>query len=756
MSTDEIAREQEYVSMLYGRLDDLRERTARRLSATLREDLPAGPGDSGQALVERDVAATRHTRRLAQIDAAERGLCFGRLDLSDGERYHIGRIGIHDDTGEDYEPLLLDWRAPAARPFYVATGASRHGVRRRRHISTKGRTVTSISDETLDFTSADPEALTGEAALLAALTAGRTGRMSDIVETIQAEQDEIIRSSHRGVLVVQGGAGTGKTVVALHRAAYLLYTHRDLLERRGVLIVGPNATFLRYIGEVLPSLGETGVLLATVGELFPGVSGDRPEPPAVAEVKGRPQMADVLAAAVRDRQWAPDDDLTVMHDDRALTLSPGICARIRERVRATRLLHNEARPLVVKAVADVLTRQYAARLGEGIEGGDDLLDDDDLKLIRKELLEENREVWAVIDRLWPVLTPQRLLEDLFASPERLAAAAPGLPGRDLLAREPGGGWTAADVPLLDEAAELLGRDERAARAAEAAERRERVAYAQGVLDISEGSRSMDVDTAGEAEMLSAADVIDAERFAERHEEGDRRGVAERAAADRTWTFGHVIVDEAQELSQMAWRMLMRRIPTRWMTLVGDIAQTGHPAGATSWRSALAPYVGDRWVLSTLNVNYRMPAEVMDVAAGVLAMLDPDLTVPRSVRETGEPPWQTRTRDLAALAAQEAALVGEGRLAVLVPTSRLGEAREQILGDRTGDPDLGNRVVVLDVSGAKGLEFDSVLVVDPARIVAESARGLSDLYVALTRTTRRLGVAHDGDLPAPLAGLRARP
>ncbi|MDF5758139.1 AAA family ATPase [Spongiactinospora sp. TRM90649] len=742
--------------MLYGHLDDMRDTAEERLSRALRDGGMTGePGESAQALVDRDAAATRYTRRLAQLDAAEHGLCFGRLDLIDGERYHIGRIGIHDDTGDDYEPLLLDWRAPAARPFYVATGASPHGVRRRRHIKTRKRTVTAISDETLDLTSADPEALTGEAALLAALTAGRTGRMSDIVETIQAEQDAIIRSPHRGVLVVQGGAGTGKTVVALHRAAYLLYTHRDLLSKRGVLIVGPNATFLRYIGEVLPSLGETGVLLATVGELFPGVTGDRREDPAVAEVKGRPEMARVLAEAVLDRQWVPEDRLEIVHDGQTLVLTREVCERVRSQVRATSLLHNEARPLVVKGVADVLTRQLAERLGEGIEGGHDLIDDEEFKAMRRELLEDNREIWAAIDLLWPVLTPQRLLTDLFASADRLAAAAPGLPGRELLERAPGGGWSAADVPLLDEAAEILGVDDRAARAAAEEERLRRVAYAQGVLDISEGSRSMDVDGHGDAEVLSAADLVDAERFAERHAGADDRSTAERAAADRTWTFGHVIVDEAQELSQMAWRMLMRRIPTRWMTLVGDIAQTGSPAGAASWREALAPYTGDRWSLTVLNVNYRMPAEVMAVAAGVLAELDPTLPVPRSVRETGESPWQAKSRDVAGIAAEEARLVGRGRLAVVVPSSRLDELSAEVLGGTAGAPDLAEPVVVLDVAGAKGLEFDSVIVVDPARIVAESVRGLNDLYVALTRTTRRLGVVHDGDLPGPLAGLPAR-
>src|SRR4051812_39925123 len=247
----ELATEQAYVSMLYGRLDRLRDRAAGRLAEVL-----ASPGGTDQAMSERDSFAAELSHRIGQLDAAEHGLCFGRLDLDDGDRRYVGRIGIVDDAG-DYDQLLVDWRAPAARPFYVATAVAPEGVRRRRHIRTRLREVVAVDDEVLDRHS--PDAATtggpaGEAALLAALEASRTGRMADIVETIQAEQDRVIRSSHAGVLVVQGGAGTGKTAVALHRAAYLLYTHREQLSRRGVLVVGPNETFLRYIGEVLPSL----------------------------------------------------------------------------------------------------------------------------------------------------------------------------------------------------------------------------------------------------------------------------------------------------------------------------------------------------------------------------------------------------------------------------------------------------------------------------------------------------------------------
>jgi DNA helicase IV len=773
-----MAREQQYVTMLYDRLDGLREQAAARLAAVLRET-----GGNPQALVERDVANARYTERLAQLAAAENGLVFGRLDFRDGERRYIGRLGILDEAA-DYEPLLMDWRAPAARPFYVATAVAPEGVRRRRHIRTRHRTVVGLDDEVLDLSTAAGQAgrasLTGEAALLAALNAGRTGRMSDIVATIQAEQDRVIRADHRGVLVVQGGPGTGKTAVALHRAAYLLYTHRDQLAKRGVLIVGPNANFLRYIGQVLPALGETAVVLSTIAELYPGVTADRPEPAAVATIKGRSIMAEVIAAAVRDRQWVPDRVLEVAVDHQELRLSRRTCARIRDRARRGRLPHNQARPVVAAAVIDALARQLVDLLGHDPYAGDPLGGDDapgegasllgdlDLDEIRREL-RGNPAVWAAIDRLWPPLTPQRLLADLFSAPERLAAAAPGLTAaeRAALLSAPDAGWSPADVPLLDEAAELLGVDERAAEELAAARRRRRAAYAQGVLDILARDAADDSDQ----EALMAGDVLDAARLADRHEGADTRSTAERAAGDRTWAFGHVIVDEAQELSEMAWRALLRRCPSRSMTIAGDLAQTGDLAGASSWGRVLEPYVADRWRLAELTVNYRTPAEIMAVAARLLGEVDPDLRPPRSVRETGVRPWRVEVsaaelpdRLAEAVAAEVAkvtrtaeAAAGAGRVAVIVPANRLadlGRAITAVVPDATvGErADLEAAVVVLTVRQAKGLEFDSVLVAEPARILAESPRGHNDLYVALTRATQRLGVVHAGPPPAPLAGL----
>jgi len=761
------------VSMLYERLDGLRARTRRQLERALRPD----GGGHLQARLDRDAFVARHADRLAQLTAAEDGLCFGRLDLQDGSRLYVGRIGLLDD---DREPLLVDWRAPAAQPFYRATPAAPCGVVRRRHLRTRARVVLDIDDDVLDLDAlndAQRESLNGEAALLAALGASRTGRMTDIVATIQAEQDRVIRSDLPGILVVQGGPGTGKTAVALHRAAYLLYTHRDRLARRGVLVVGPNPTFLRYIEQVLPSLGETDVLLSTVEELHPGVDATGREPVAVATVKGDLRMAGVLAAAVRDRQRVPAVPVEIEVDGAVLRLEPETCARARDLALATARPHNQARAMFVREVATALARKVAERMEEDLRavevdeslfGPDEqlddspLLDEEQLADIRAELL-ATPAVRAVLDRLWPELTPGRLLTELFAAEERLAAAAPDLSAaeRALLLRPAGSAWTSADLPLLDEAAVLLGEDGEAARRAEARraeqERRE-LAYARGVLESA---------TIGDAARYAPdTSQLDPAVMAGRWRRPEGAGtIAERARQDRTWTFGHAIVDEAQEVSAMAWRMLLRRCPTRSMTVVGDVAQTGAPWGAGSWARALDPHAAGRWRVAGLTVNYRTPAEIMAVAADVLATVDGDLEPPRSVREAGTAPWHLRLDPaelparLPAVVAEEAAAVGDGKLAVLVPATRaleLGRLLVAALPAATaaqGPAVLDAPVAVLTVTQAKGLEFDTVVVVEPAAILGGSSRGGNDLYVALTRATQRLGVVHGGPLPAALARLQ---
>jgi DNA helicase IV len=777
LSNAELEREQDYITLLYTRLDDLKERSSGRLASVLRQS-----GGTHQARVERETFSAMYRQQIAQFDAAENGLCFGRLEFNDGELRYVGRLGIHSDTDE-YQQLLMDWRADAARPFYLATAAAPGDVKVRRHIKTRARKITSLDDEVLDLAAADPsrhEGLTGESALLAALNASRTGSMGDIVETIQAEQDVIIRAPMAGALVVQGGPGTGKTAVALHRAAYLLYTFRRQLEKRGVLVVGPNATFLRYIGQVLPSLGETSVLLSTIDDLLPGVSATGTEPPEVAAIKGRIAMAKVVAAAVRDRQEIPDEPLEIRADaarlrlvatsgrdesprefgadSGRLRLTPRTVAQARERARRSRRPHNQARSVFAREIVNALTRQLVTRIGTDVQTGASLLDSDDVADLRHEL-RTDPAVRAAIRALWPILTPQRLISDLFADPDRLAAAAPRMSAADRAAlhRPPAAPWTPADVPLLDEAAELLGDDDRAIRAAAARRRRQEEAYAQGVLDI------IGRDEDDDEEMLMAADLVDASRLAARFEDEQNMTAAERASADRTWAFGHVIIDEAQELSQLAWRMIMRRCPARSLTIVGDVAQTGDLGGLHTWNEALDPYVSGRWRLAPLTVNYRAPAEVMSVAADVLAAIDPDATPPRSVRESGHEPWHLEAAldDLTATVTQAATRLADqaadGKLAVIVPeacSAELGAAISAALpGTAVGaDPDLTSPVVVLTVKQAKGLEFDCVLIADPAGLLAESPRGLNDLYVALTRATQQVGVVHAGPLPAVLRRL----
>ncbi|MFC7531155.1 HelD family protein [Actinoplanes sp. GCM10030250] len=745
VSSEELAEEQRHLTLLYDHLDELRDQTDRRLAASRREN-----GGTPQARSQRDAFTGNYAERLAQLAAVEQGLCFGRLDPHDGTPLHIGRIGLHDTDRQ----LLVDWRAPAARPFYVATAVTPYGMTRRRHIRTRLRTVIGIDDEILDPDRAgDSAPVTGEAALLAALTANRTGRMRDIVATIQAEQDRVIRADLGGVLVVQGGPGTGKTAVALHRAAYLLYTHRDQLAARGVLIVGPNATFLRYISQVLPSLAETGVLLATPGDLHPGVTARRPEPPGAAEIKGRATMVETLQSVVRAVQRVPHETVEIVVDRHVLRLEPAAAEAARERARTSGRQHNLARPIFETAVLDALAAQVAERIGYDPFWADPLGEDDaltssnvldeaDLADIRADLAAD-RGVRALIDGLWPLLTPEQLLTGFYADP----SVVPQLTAeeQEALRREPGGGWTPADVPLLDEAAELLGEDDRAARERAEREQRIRLGYAQGVLDITAGSKSYELEDDFEAAIPNVADVMQADMLAERYEDREWQSAAARAAADRRWAFGHVIVDEAQELSPMAWRLLMRRCPSRSMTVVGDLDQTGALGTAASWGEVLSPYVADRWRLTELTVSYRTPAEILAYTGRALAAAGAVITPPRPVRESGIEPWE-ETGDLAGLAQlviDEIAQAGDGRLAVIVPAAR----RDVLAAALPVSADPEDSAVLLTVAQAKGLEFDSVVVVDAAGIVAESPRGVNDLYVALTRPTRRLGVFTPAFTPA---------
>jgi len=731
-SAAELAGEQAYLTLLYERLDALRAVTGQRLAA-----VRLGPtAENDQGWSERESFAREYEDRTAELDAAERNLCFGRLDFDEGDRLYIGRLGLRSD---DHEQLLVDWRARAAEPFYRATPRERYGVTRRRHLHTAGRRLVRLDDDVLDLDAVDETRLTGEAALLASLRRGRTGRMGDIVATIQADQDRVIRADPRGILVVEGGPGTGKTVVALHRAAYLLYTHRKRLARRGILVLGPSATFLRYIDQVLPSLGENDVVLATAGSLFPGVEPGGTDTPAAARVKGSGQMAGVLAKAVTALRRVPADAIEVKVDGAVYQLTPRVGRQARDWAQELRdddtgdpLPHNTARLVFISEV----TRELASQRVRGL-GGQRTLSREDEEELRADLAAAPA-VRAVLDLLWPEFTPQQLLTRLYQQPGLLDLADDE---RAAIGRDTPGPWTPADVPLLDELAELLGPVEAVHQAAarrhaeDAADRADALEYAtQLVAKLTEDEAiavpflEKEAFTAWIADR-NAAPAADA-------------ALTERALQDRTWAYGHVIVDEAQELSAMDWRMVLRRCPARSMTVVGDLAQTAAPGGADSWAQVLDPVAPGRWRTARLTVNYRTPAPAMALAA---TLLPPGAEPPLSVRDSDEAPWSAGLADLADLVRRETLLIGTGRVAVIAPPARV-QATAAALGLTPG-PDLDAPVAVLTPAQSKGLEFDSVIVVDPDGIEQASPRGRADLYVALTRTTRRLGLVSPGEATA---------
>jgi DNA helicase IV len=715
---EELRSERNYIAGLHTRLDAERVRVKGRYDAALR-------GDGGTPM-ERDVEVRALAREVKRLDVADNGLCFGRLDTLSGDRLYIGRIGLFDEDNE-HEPVLLDWRAPASRAFYVATAATPENMRRRRQFHTRGRQVVDFTDEVLGRPSGDER---GDAALLAAVNAPRGEGMRDIVATIQAEQDEIIRLDHPGVLVIEGGPGTGKTVVALHRVAYLLYTQRERMERHGVLVVGPNPAFLNHIGRVLPSLGESDVVFMTPGDLVPGMRVTAEDPPEAARLKGSREILDVLVAAVADRQRLPEHPLPIQLKDVTVRIDAETAAWAREEARASELPHNEARAVFTDIVTYVLTERAIARIGRGWLTRKDREAWEEMRADLLKELAEDDTFTAALDELWPVLTPETLLARLYTSEERLRAA-----GADqVLLRADGEAWTVSDVPLLDELVDLLGRDKSADRAAEQAAERERKAeaeYAAGVMDVMKLDREeMDEDV-----MLAAENLLYAEDLADRFVERDTRELVERAAEDRDWTYRHVVVDEAQELSEMDWRVLMRRCPNRSFTVVGDLAQRRAEAGARSWDTMLEPYVPGRWVYRSLSVNYRTPAEIMTVAAALLAEFAPGVVPPESVRACGVQPWSRR--------------VTEDELPAAVEEFVRDEAGREGTSVVIGPPGVPGAVAA---SETKGLEFDAVLVVEPERILADGPRGAAELYVALTRATQRLGVLHQGPLPQVLTGL----
>jgi len=715
---EELRSERSYVAGLYARLDAERARVKGEYKAAMR--------GTGGTPMERDVQVRASAKEAKRLDVADNGLCFGRLDTLSGERSYIGRIGLFDEKNE-YEPVLLDWRAPASRAFYTATAATPENMRRRRQFHTRGRQVVDFTDEVLGR---DGGADSGDAALLAAVNAPRGDGMRAIVATIQAEQDRIIRLDHPGVLVIEGGPGTGKTVVALHRVAYLLYTQRERMERHGVLVVGPNPAFLNHIGRVLPSLGESDVVFMTTGDLVPGLSVTAEDSPEAVRLKGSLKMLDVLAAAIADRQRLPENPLPIELADVTVRIDAETAEWAIQEARKSGLPHNEARTVFTEIVTYVLTERAISRIGKGWLTREDRKAWEEMRTDLLKELADDEKFTTALDELWPILTPETLLAPLYTSAERLRAA-----GADQeLLRTNGDAWTVSDVPLLDELVDLLGRDlaaEKAAKQAVEQERRAEAEYAAGVMD----TLKLDREEMDEDILLAAENLLYAEDLADRFEEHDTRELVERAAADRDWTYRHVVVDEAQELSEMDWRVLMRRCPGRSFTVVGDLAQRRSVAGATSWDTMLEPYVPSRWVYRSLSVNYRTPAEIMAIAAALLAEFAPGVQPPESVRACGVQPWSRR-----------------------VTEDELPAAIEEFVRDEAGRE--GTSVVIgppgvpgtIPASETKGLEFDAVLVVDPERILADGPRGAAELYVALTRATQRLGVLHQGPLPLALTGL----
>ncbi|MGG5753313.1 UvrD-helicase domain-containing protein [Zafaria sp. Z1313] len=754
----ELELERSYVAGLYERLDELREEKTRQLARVRR----GGAVGSLQNVSERDAFATMYEDRLAQLNAVEDRLVFGRLDLegANGASGHgngddagasattryIGRIGL---TDREQSRLMIDWRAPEAGAFYQATAFERHGVRRRRHLILKGRNVVALEDDVLD-----PELLSehaehqGEGALLAALRSKRTGRMADIVSTIQAEQDRIIRSELAGVLVVQGGPGTGKTAVALHRAAFLLYQHRERLKSAGVLLVGPSSSFMRYIERVLPSLGETGVVMASLGRLMPGIRAV-PEPGReAARIKGRIGMADVVARAVANRQRLPDGDRRVVVEGTPLVLTPRQVRRARDKARATHKPHNEARTTFVK----ILVRELAEQLRDKLEESSGTGNSVDRAYLTEDV-RSSRDVRIALNLCWLPMTPEKLIAELYAKPELLAAVAPELSAteRAALRRDPGAPWTEADVPLLDEAAELLGElDASAGRDAaqrEAEHQRDVANATQALENVDSALREIGVDG-----------ILDAEDLAAMNQEGETvLTAAERASQDRNWAYGHVVVDEAQELSPMQWRLLMRRCPLKSFTVVGDIAQASSAASATSWAQAMAPFVGERFTLEELTVNYRTPTQIAEAAARMAQAAGLVVSTPKAVREGRWAPVVDRVpadglrAALAAALPEEVGFAEGGLTAVIAPASRLRGARAtavELYGRRvgTGSGGLEQDIVVTTAQEAKGLEFDVVLLLEPDELIAEADGGFGDLYVAMTRATQRLRILAEGRVP----------
>jgi DNA helicase IV len=731
-TSDELHAEQAHIDRAYERIDELRAAARARATDALATSVRGGQTASR---LDRDALVHASLARHAALQIGDQSLCFGRLDTVAGDRFHIGRLSV---TEVDGEPLVVDWRAPVAEGFYRATVHEPAGIVRRRHLRMNARTVVAIDDELLDRESAPADSeLVGEAALLSALDKTRTGRMGDIVATIQAAQDRAIRAPLQGVLVVQGGPGTGKTAVALHRAAYLLYAHRLPLATQGVIVVGPNPIFCRYVENVLPGLGETGVRLATPGQLVPGVEVTAVDSVADAAIKGDATMADRLATVLAGHRRPLEKTARIGFGAWSLEVAPDESAALIDEAIASSPTYNAGRNALARGLMRVLVdkaRDALARAGRVGFVGPEAQDQDRRRLVDQ--LRRAPDVAALLERLWSRLTADQLVD------ETIVAA--GLPVRAARSEH--------DAALLDEAATLLGprtrRKTKEVGRVSLDDALDRTLSELGVLPscpeceaelaLRDGHWECDIcerrwrpeQVMAEAERRQLDEMID--RITGTHR-------AAPAPTERVETFGHAVVDEAQDLTPMQWRVLRRRVPSGSMTIVGDVGQSKYPWAVHSWEAVAALAADSPVEVLGLDVNYRTPQEVMDVAASVLRAIDPALQPPRSVRQSGEVPRVVKVdgdvmRRAREVAAAEAATVDGGRVAIVVPPNRAVPAMPSVLDDTIAE---------LGVDDVKGLEFDSVIVVEPADF------DLGGLYVALTRSTRRLVIVHAGELPAPL-------
>jgi AAA domain len=688
---EEIAVEQRHVDRVYARLAHLR-RTA--LQAEREGYQHARVGTVG-SLVERDALVFHAARRRYELDSEHEGLVFGRLDLRGGETYHVGRLGVRDS---DAQPLVIDWRAPAAAAFYQATATDPRGVVRRRSIQSAGEKVTGVSDDLLDPGAAPPGMrVVGDGALLASLSRATGRGMRDIVATIQREQDEAIRSPASGVTIVSGGPGTGKTAVALHRAAYLLYSDRGRFAGGGILVVGPSPVFVNYIAQVLPSLGEEAATLHSLGSLVEGVRASRADPPEVAAVKGSLRMRRVLERAVRDGVPAAPRELRLLYRGELLRLGAARLDGIRRAALPRGARRNEVRRAGIDGLFDALwaqAEQVALRSGRSRADFEDEISD-------------RTEFRAFLRAWWPMLRPLDVLGWL-ADPARLRAYTSGLLSAAEVARldfsDPP---TVADVALLDELDELLGVPPQQAR-----RRREAFQVTDGVYEVT--------------------------TFADRQQAARARASAAQRPDDYR-DYAHVVVDEAQDVSPMQWRMLGRRGRYASWTVVGDPAQTawtGDPAELIRARDAALG--GRRRSEHALTTNYRNSAEIFARAATVIREVSPDIELPTAVRSTGVPPVERDVPkdELAGAvrtAAEELLDQVEGTVGVITPIGRRDEVAPWV-----DDLDRA-RLQVVNSLEAKGMEYDGVVLVEPGQIRADSESGVRTLYVALSRATQRLTI-----------------